>query len=325
MNKENAKTNDEELLPLVMAPKSGLKRNLTSPLVRTSATAALPHAGLNLNPDEHASRGPRFSLRDFDIGRSLGKGKFGTVYMAREKKSKFVVALKVIKKAQMTRANVEHQLRREIEIQTNLRHRNILRMYGYFYDSKRIYLILEYASGGELYKKLCNAKRFEEHQAAVYISDLAMALDYCHQKKIIHRDIKPENLLIGQHGEIKIADFGWSIHAPTSRRNTMCGTLDYLPPEMIDGSEHDEQVDVWTLGILLYELLAGNPPFEAEGQSATYRRIREIDLRFPRHFSEEVKDLIRKILVKDPRKRMSLTSIPKHPWVLKVLREGPRR
>jgi serine/threonine protein kinase len=327
MDKENSpKEIDGDNLPLLVAPKSGLKRNLTSPLVRRSAAASTSGGGSTASsaPGSEAAR-RRFALSDFDIGKPLGQGKFGRVFLAREKQSKFVVALKVIKKGQMERARVEHQLRREIEIQSNLRHRNILRMYGYFFDAKRIYLILEYAAGGELYKRLQSQRRFDERQAAVYVSELAVALDYCHEKNVIHRDIKPENLLIGKDGEIKIADFGWSIHAPTSRRNTMCGTLDYLPPEMIDGAEHDEHVDVWTLGILLYEMLSGDPPFEAQGQMATYRRIRAIDLRFPRYFSEDVKDLIRKLLVKDPRKRMSLKLVPKHPWVLRMLREGTQR
>ena len=143
-------------------------------------------------------------------------------------------------------------------------------------------MILEYSTGGELYKKLTSKGRFSEKLSAQYICDMAQALSYCHQKHIIHRDIKPENLLLGSRGEIKIADFGWSVHAPTSRRNTLCGTLDYLPPEMIDGREHDEMVDVWSLGVLMYEFLVGSPPFEDAGHNATYRSISRVDLRFPK-------------------------------------------
>lgn len=193
--------------------------------------------------------------------------------------------------------------------------------YGYFYDAKRIYLILEYSPGGELYKKLCQRGRFSEKTAAEYIVDLAQAFDYCHEKHVIHRDIKPENLLIGARGEIKIADFGWSVHAPSSRRNTLCGTLDYLPPEMVEGREHDEKVDIWSLGVLLYEFLYGCPPFEAEGHSATYRRISRVDLRFPRtpEVSPEAQDLITRLLVKEPHMRMNLKDIPNHPWIVKTL------
>jgi len=214
-----------------------------------------------------------WKLEDFDIGKPLGKGKFGSVYLAREKKSKYIVALKVLHKTQLCASHVEHQLRREIEIQSHLRHPNILRLYGYFYDNTRVFLILEYAALGELYKELQRAKRFSERRSATYIASLARALIYCHKKHVIHRDIKPENLLVGIKGELKIADFGWSVHAPNSRRQTLCGTLDYLPPEMVEGRDHDYAVDVWSLGVLAYEFLVGTPPFEAEGHSETYKRI----------------------------------------------------
>ena len=205
-------------------------------------------------------------LKDFDLGKPLGRGKFGSVYLAREKKSKFVVALKVLFKSQLIKSNVEHQLRREIEIQSHLRHPHILRLYGYFHDESRVYLILEYAPRGEMYKELQKQQRFSEETTATYIAELADALKYCHSKNVIHRDIKPENLLMGLKGELKIADFGWSVHAPSSKRQTLCGTLDYLPPEMITGSHHDASVDLWALGILCYEFLVGKPPF-GSGQS----------------------------------------------------------
>lgn len=120
---------------------------------------------------------------------------------------------------------------------------------------------------------------------------------YCHSKHVIHRDIKPENLLLGMKGELKIADFGWSVHAPNSRRKTLCGTLDYLPPEMVQGLDHDSAVDVWSLGVLCYEFLFGQPPFEAEGHSNTYKRILRVDLKFPAEIpvSSGAKDLIRKV------------------------------
>ncbi|KNC73148.1 AUR protein kinase, partial [Sphaeroforma arctica JP610] len=189
--------------------------------------------------DATTKNGKRWELSDFEIGRPLGKGKFGNVYLAREKSSKFIVALKVLFKSQLQKAEVEHQLRREIEIQSHLRHPNILRLYGYFYDKTKVYLILEYAPKGELYKELTRLKKFTEAKTAAYVCQLAKALMYCHAKHVIHRDIKPENLLLGLTGELKIADFGWSVHAPSNRRTTMCGTLDYLPPEMVEGKAHE--------------------------------------------------------------------------------------
>uniref|UniRef100_A0A182SKA8 Aurora kinase n=1 Tax=Anopheles maculatus TaxID=74869 RepID=A0A182SKA8_9DIPT len=203
-----------------------------------------------------------WTLSNFDIGRPLGRGKFGNVYLAREKETKFVIALKVLFKKQVHAQGIEHQVRREIEIQSHLRHPNILRMYGYFHDESRIYLILEYAPGGTLFKEQQQqpGKRFPEKRCAIYVYSLVSALIYLHERNVIHRDIKPENLLLGHGGELKIADFGWSVHEPTSSRTTLCGTLDYLSPEMVQGQPHTKTVDLWSLGVLAYELLCGKAP-----------------------------------------------------------------
>ncbi|CAK9145818.1 unnamed protein product [Ilex paraguariensis] len=224
------------------------------------------------------------------------QGKFGRVYLARETKSKYIVALKVIFKEQIDKYRLHHQLRREMEIQTSLRHPNVLRLFGWFHDSERIYLILEYAHGGELYKELRITGNLTEKQAATYISSLTQALAYCHEKHVIHRDVKPENLLLDHEGRLKIADFGWSVQS-RGKRHTMCGTLDYLAPEMVENKAHDCAVDNWTLGILCYEFLYGVPPFEAESQSDTFRRIMKVDLSFPStpSVSAEAKDLISRV------------------------------
>ena len=266
-------------------------------------------------PAEKGTERKKWSLDSFDIGRPLGKGKFGNVYLAREKNSKFIVALKVLFKSQLQKNGVEHQLRREIEIQSHLRHPHILRLYGYFYDSTRVYLILEFAPRGELYKELQKCGKFNDARAATFMFQMADALMYCHKKKVIHRDIKPENLLMGLRGELKIADFGWSVHAPSSRRATLCGTLDYLPPEMVEGKLHDANVDLWSLGVLCYEFLVGKPPFETESNNETYRRITKVDLKFPADMSDGAMDLISRLLRHDPNKRLSLIEVINHPWV----------
>lgn len=259
----------------------------------------------------------KWTLDNFEIGRPLGRGKFGNVYLSREKQSKFMVALKVLFKTQLQKNHLEHQLRREIEIQSHLRHPNILRMYGYFFDETRVYLILEYAPKGEMYKFLMAQpeKRFAEPTVANYLAQLADALMYCHARKVIHRDIKPENLLLGKDGDIKIADFGWSVHAPSSRRTTMCGTLDYLAPEMVESRPHDERVDLWTLGILCYEFLVGKPPFEEDKTELTYKRICSVDLRFPSHLSDLAKDVISKMLKYHPEERLPLKGVMEHEWL----------
>ncbi|KAL1223618.1 Serine/threonine-protein kinase Aurora-3 [Cardamine amara subsp. amara] len=260
----------------------------------------------------------QWSLADFEIGRPLGKGKFGRVYLAREAKSKFIVALKVLFKEQIEKYKIHHQLRREMEIQTSLSHPNILRLYGWFHDDERIFLILEYAHGGELYGLLKKNGHLTEKQAATYIASLSQALAYCHGKCVIHRDIKPENLLLDHEGRLKIADFGWSVQS-SNKRKTMCGTLDYLAPEMVENRDHDYAVDNWTLGILCYEFLYGNPPFEAESQRDTFKRILKIDLSFPSepNVSAEARNLISQLLVKDPSKRLSIEKIMQHPWIVK--------
>ncbi|KAK5086869.1 spindle assembly checkpoint kinase [Lithohypha guttulata] len=280
-------------------------------------------------PQQSSLRDRELTLNDFEIGKPLGKGKFGRVYLARERSTGFICALKVLHKSELVQGKVEKQVRREVEIQSNLRHPNVLRLFGYFHDKKRIFLVLEYAGHGELYKHLRKAGKFEEWKAAQYIAQMAAALKYLHKKHIMHRDIKPENILVGIHGEIKISDFGWSVHAPNNRRQTMCGTLDYLPPEMVKpgGKDnfYDEKIDLWSLGVLMYEFLVGEAPFE-DTPVMTQRRIARGEMTVPSFVSPEARDLIKKLLVLDPSKRLPLTEVEQHPWILKhCLAKGGER
>ena len=256
----------------------------------------------------------------FEIGKPLGKGKFGRVYLAKERSTNFICALKVLHKSELQQRKAEKQVRREIEIQSNLRHPNILRLYGHFHDSKRVFLILEFAGKGELYKLLRKENKFPEPKAAHYIAQMVTALKYLHKKHVMHRDIKPENILVGIHGEIKISDFGWSVHAPNNRRKTMCGTLDYLPPEMLKPGSADnfynEKVDLWSLGVLTYEFLVGEAPFE-DTLVMTQRRIARGEMKVPSFVSVEAKDLIQRLLVLDPDRRIPLDEVQKHPWIVK--------
>ncbi|XP_037949138.1 aurora kinase C-like [Teleopsis dalmanni] len=266
--------------------------------------------------DKKEKRG--WCLDDFQISRPLGRGKFGKVYLAREKMSKYVIALKVLFKSQIRESNIEHQVRREIEIQSHVRHPNILRLYGYFHDGARIYLILEYAPGGTLYNEMRSQplKRFGESKSASYINCLASALEYLHERDVIHRDIKPENLLLGHNEELKIADFGWSIQEPISTRLTLCGTLEYLPPEMVKGTPHNKSVDLWSLGVLCYELVVGCTPFLGTSYDKTYRKIVKGQYKLPDHVSHEAADLIAKLLVPEPNNRLALNKVCQHPWII---------
>ncbi|XP_069339454.1 aurora kinase B isoform X2 [Eulemur rufifrons] len=269
-------------------PQRVLRKEPATPsaLVLMSRSNVQPTAAPGQKAVENSSETPNplrrnFTINDFEIGRPLGKGK----------------------------------MRPKAASVSFPRHPNILRLYNYFYDRKRIYLILEYAPRGELYKELQKSHTFDEQRTATIMEELADALMYCHGKKVIHRDIKPENLLLGLKGELKIADFGWSVHAPSLRRKTMCGTLDYLPPEMIEGRMHNEKVDLWCIGVLCYELLVGNPPFESASHNETYRRIVKVDLKFPPSVPEGARDLISKLLRHNPSERLPLAQVAAHPWV----------
>ncbi|OTF78753.1 hypothetical protein BLA29_008229 [Euroglyphus maynei] len=141
------------------------------------------------------------------------------------------------------------------------------------------------------------------------------ALKFCHDNNVIHRDIKPENILLGFHGELKISDFGWSVHAPSQRRHTMCGTIDYLPPEIIQRQPYDHNVDIWCIGVLTYEFLTGSAPFESNDSQATYERIVTLKFSFPDYLSDLAKDFISKLLVLMPQKRMQLVDAAEHDWI----------
>jgi serine/threonine protein kinase len=150
-------------------------------------------------------------------------------------------------------------------------------------------------------------------QAAKFAGQVCAAMAHCHRRGVVHRDLKSENLLLTQTGDVKVADFGWAaVVKRGERRKTFCGTLDYVAPEMASGDGHDCSVDVWAVGVLVYEFLCGAPPFEARGREATYRRISDVDLRFPDHVTETARDCIRQLLRRDAAERTSLCDILKH-------------
>ncbi|CAG7565805.1 unnamed protein product [Fusarium equiseti] len=320
-------TQPKVLLPVkeAISSNTGVPPNLQKEQDRDPPSPSSTQKFATQSPSPSTTKGAtlykHLHLGMFEIGRPMGKGKFGRVYLARERSSGFMCALKVLYKAELRQCRMESQVRREIEIQTNLRHPNIVQLYSYFHDTKRIFLVLEFAAKGELYKHLQKETRFTEKKAARFVAQVVSALRYLHPKNIIHRDIKPENILVGMYDELKISDFGWSVHSPSRRRETMCGTLDYLPPEMIrfgstDVSRfYDEKVDIWSLGVLIYEFLVGVPPFE-DTPVKTQRRIARADMQIPDFISPKAKHLIKSILIRDPEKRLPLDQVAQHPWIL---------
>lgn len=259
-----------------------------------------------------------WTINDFEIGKLLGSGKFGKAYLAREKETKFVIVLKILKKKELVKYNQEKQLRNEIDIQYRIRHENILRLYGYFWDNSRIYLILEYAPDGDVFTELREKNRFSEPLAANYISQILKGFIYLHSNRVIHRDLKPENLL-NSCGTIKIADFGWSTYSD-SRRKTFCGTTEYVPPEMVNQEEYDYRIDYWAIGVLTYEFVVGYTPFVRSDMNPDsreiFKNIARMEFEFPYFLSKEVKDFISKLLIREPEKRMTLEEALQHAWIV---------
>lgn len=257
-------------------------------------------------------------IEDFELGPRVGRGNFGYVQLGRDKKHGTIAALKVLKKRRLERLKVQRHVTREIEIQGHLRHDNILRLFGFFWDSARIYLILEYALGGDLARLLKKqpSQCFSEAGVASIVAQALSAVVYCHQMHVIHRDLKPENFLVSSSKKLKLTDFGWAVHTyPDERRWTLCGTLDYLPPEMVHATQgHSFGVDVWGLGVLFYELLVGRPPFSAPTQSETYRRILEAVPCYPEGTSAGATELMRRMLRREPSERINLGEATLHPW-----------
>eukprot|EP00866_Antonospora_locustae_P001218 jgi/Antlo1/1218/1473 len=260
-----------------------------------------------------------WTIDDFDLGRPLGKGKFGQVWLAREKERGYIVALKIIKKSDIRGCENTRQLRREIEIHSHLRSENIIRMYGYFYDMNCVYLVLEYAGNGEFFRILTMSGRFSEKIAADYILQVSNALSHMHGLNVIHRDLKPENMLMGCDNKVKIADLGWAVRNIDKKRYTYCGTLEYLAPEMYTKFNHDKSLDMWCLGILCYEFLVGNPPFESKARSPreTYEKVKTLSYSIPEYISEDARNFISSLLVVNSEKRMKIEMVPRHAWIVK--------
>jgi serine/threonine protein kinase len=246
----------------------------------------------------------------------LGRGSFGEVQKVRRKGTNKIYALKTIKKSDVIEGNLTDQVEREIEVQKKLKHKNVLRLYQHFEDADCVYLLLEFCAQGELYQIMRTRKgrRFPEALACKYFLQVAEGLRYLHSKKIVHRDIKPENLLVNDKDQVKIADFGWCAILQTPR-TTFCGTLDYLAPEMIQGSGHDHTLDLWGLGVLLYEMIAGKPPFQSTNHGQLIQKILHLDLRPNPQMSEQLVHLIRALLRKEPHERLPLDKVMVHPWV----------
>uniref|UniRef100_A0A7E4ZZY9 Aurora kinase n=1 Tax=Panagrellus redivivus TaxID=6233 RepID=A0A7E4ZZY9_PANRE len=236
---------------------------------------------------------------DFEIGKMLGKGGFGTVYLCREIKTNKTMAIKEVKKSKLTNEQALQQLKREIQCQHSLRHNHILQLHDYFDDLQHVYILLEACQLGSLYRFVRKHDGLSLHRATYVIDCMADALNYCHIRHVIHRDIKPENILLTEEFVPKLADFGWAVRTEKKTQETMCGTPDYLSPEMLNSRNkhaHTFKVDNWAIGVLYYECLAGRAPFSGKDQATTFRNIEAARI----HSHSKIPDDAMKIIKGNP-------------------------
>ena len=265
---------------------------------------------------------PEAKISDFQIKKKLEAGSFGQVFLVTHKKTKVNYAIKVIDKKNKTNIEEKPYFHREIEIMYKIHHPNVVKLFGNFEDDNYCYFIMEYISKGNIYHLIPrhSRKRLSTQIVASLMKDVISAVYFLHNMNppIIHRDIKPENVLFGNGNIAKLTDFGWSNYMQgEEKRNTVCGTPIYLAPEIINESGHDEKVDIWCIGVLLFELSTGKVPFEGNDLQTLKRNINNVNINWPRDINLEAKNLISKILKFDPSSRISLREMLLHPYFTK--------
>ena len=272
---------------------------------------------LILSPTVNAGLEPESKITDFEKEREIGKGGFGLVWKVIHKKTQKVYCIKVIEKKGIIEQKLVPQMNREIEIMYILNNPHCLRLKNHFEDDNNFYLVMPLASKGQLYRVLKKFRKFDERTAAQILRETISALQYLHSfnPPIIHRDIKPENLLLNEGGRVLLADYGWSnFNVEGDVRKTFCGTPEYIAPEMLMKKGHDTRVDIWSIGILMFELLSGYSPFVAKSNQELYQNIRRLKIQWPKDMPPLAKNLISKILKLNPLDRPSFDEILNHQW-----------
>ena len=256
---------------------------------------------------------------DFIIKQVIGEGTFATVRLAVNKQTGEQVAIKIMEKNKIVQQEDRVRIDREIQVLKNLRHPNIVHLYSVIKTEEKIYLIMEYAKGKELFDYIVTKKKLSESEACLFYQQIISGIEYLHKIKYVHRDIKPENLLINEETKVlKIVDFGLSnIYTNPNKHllSSACGSPSYAAPEMLNGEKYKAPpVDIWSSGIVLYAMICGYLPFEDDDNEVLYDKICKGKFVIPNHVSEKARDLLNKILVTDPKKRLTLYQIKHHPW-----------
>ena len=255
---------------------------------------------------------------EYEIKQTIGKGNFGKVLLGISKNTGKKVAIKIIDKLKMSKSSNSEQVKREINVINKMNHLNIVKIFKIENDFKKYKIIMEYCEKGELYDYIVEKRKLKEEEAAYFYFQLINGLEYIHSKNIVHRDLKPENLLITNNNILKIIDFGLCNYYDINKLlSTPCGSPSYASPEMVSGNKYDGiLIDIWCTGIILFAMLFGYLPFEAEDNYSLFKKIIKCEINYPKNISKTALDLMEKILVAEPEKRINISQIKKHPFYL---------
>ncbi|KAG5187097.1 camp-dependent protein kinase catalytic subunit 1 [Tribonema minus] len=273
----------------------------TAPVVAAETGEGGGAGGVAPSATHPLGDGP-FSLDDFEVGVTLGTGSFGRVRFCTHRALRSHWAVKILKKAEIIRMQQVEHMMNEKSILSTLTHAFIVKLAGTFQDERALYMVLEYVVGGEFFSHLRRAQRFENHVSRFYAAHVVLIFEYLHNQDIIYRDLKPENLLLDSAGFLKITDFGFA-KVVAFKTYTLCGTPEYIAPEVLLNKGHGKGVDWWTLGILIYEMLVGQPPFVDDDPLKVYQQVLAGKLVFPRFVDRNAKSLVKKLLTADLTKR----------------------
>lgn len=244
----------------------------------------------------------KLKLSDYELGQTLGTGSFGRVKISKQKSSGKYFAIKVLKKAEIIKLKQVDHIMNEIKILSVIDHPFLINTEGFSQDDRYIYLVLDLINGGELFTYLRSVGKFSCDHATFYSAQVCLMFEYLHSKNIIYRDLKPENILIDKTGYLKLTDFGFA-KVCEGRTYTLCGTPEYLAPEILLNKGHGKPVDWWTFGVLVYEMNAGIDPFNDEDPMLIYQKILKGKVKFPSSFNPNAKSLVKHLLEADLSKR----------------------
>lgn len=258
---------------------------------------------------------------DFQLLKVVGKGSFGKVMQVRKKDTGAIYAMKVLKKEQLVKRKQVAHTQTERKVLESIEHPFVVSLRFAFQTDTKLYMILDYFTGGELFFHLKSHGRFPEERAKFYAAEIVLALECLHKNDIVYRDLKPENVLLDDEGHIRLTDFGLSKDSVSSNQltHTFCGTPEYLAPEVIHGAGYGQGVDWWSLGTLLYEMLTGLPPFFNHNLHVMYEKIIRAKLTFPAYLSQDARSVLAALLERSPKKRLGAgtddaESIKRHPF-----------